>query len=230
MKSTHTAYFKRQQSQTVRKNYQSFGLFDIYSSVEKAKIEEKKFLETPKIVKFVKEDRKLAKNCCFFINRQKIVKIVKITILTKLGGSNHNHIENIERVQRRFTRMLYRKFHYPYEIYKVRIVRLQMTSLENRRLGSDEMHLYKLKNRIFSTNIDLNFENTPGYNLRRVNLFRLPTVHTNVESFSPILRMHRQHMHFFNSLDLREPCFKAFKRYALHEINDIQNSVIPNYR
>lgn len=139
-----------------------------------------------------------------------------------------NHIDDIERIQKRFTRFLYRKFYYPYEDYKTRIVRLQMISLEYRRLLSDEMYLFKLKNGIFVTNVDLNFANNPRYSLRNLNIFRLPAVTNNVEYFSPVLRMHRQHMDYFSDINLQEPCFSAFKRYAIHEIKEVQYSMIRN--
>lgn len=90
----------------------------------------------------------------------------------------------------------------------------------------DEINLYKLKNRIFVTSIEMNFPNNPIYRLRQTPTFRLPPVSNNVEYYSPILRMHRNHMEYFNELDVYEPCFRSFKRYALHEINQIQNAMI----
>lgn len=65
----------------------------------------------------------------------------------------HTMIKQLERVQKRFTRMIYRKFHYPTEPYETRLSRLEMFSLENRRLLTDESVPYKVLNDQFNTSV-----------------------------------------------------------------------------
>lgn len=55
-----------------------------------------------------------------------------------------NHNNALERVQRRFTRSIYKKFHYPKEEYSNRLIRLNMISLEHRRIRIDELYIYNL--------------------------------------------------------------------------------------
>lgn len=52
--------------------------------------------------------------------------------------------EQIESVQKRFTRYIYRKFHYPYEPYETRLLRLNMKSLCDRRTTYNANTLYKI--------------------------------------------------------------------------------------
>lgn len=103
----------------------------------------------------------------------------------------NNHIHSIERVQQRFTRAIYRKFHYPREEYVNRLVRLNMLSLEHRRLLNDELNLYKLYNGIFNTDITLDLRPNPIRFTRHNRTFYLPAVTTNVEYYSPVNRMQR---------------------------------------
>lgn len=136
------------------------------------------------------------------------------------------YINELERIQKRFTRMLFRKFHYPYEGYETRLLRLEMNSLENRRLMLDEIVLYKIQNGALITPLrnSLNY-----YNINRVTrqrqTFYLPAVTSNIEFFAPILRLQRQHNDSFNNVQLDEPNLIAFKRYVKHEINLIEESI-----
>lgn len=132
------------------------------------------------------------------------------------------HIDAIERIQKKFTRIVFRKFHYPYECYNMRLRRLELLSLEDRRTLMDELTLYKIENGIFQLGIPINFQFNPIRVTRNNQLFYLPTVTTNVEFNSPVLRMHRHHMSFFSNVDLHEPNFRAFKRYVTHEIKSTQ--------
>lgn len=52
------------------------------------------------------------------------------------------HINTIERVQRRYTRYIYKKFYYPGEMnFQMRYARLELMSLENKRIISGEVTL-----------------------------------------------------------------------------------------
>lgn len=135
------------------------------------------------------------------------------------------HIDALERIQKKFTRIIFRKFHYPYESYDMRLKRLELLSLENRRNLIDELNLYKLKNGMFHLGIPHNFEFMPVRHTRNNQTFYLPLVTTNVEFHSPLVRMHRYHMYLFNNVDLNEPNFNAFKRYAIHEIKSTQRFI-----
>lgn len=137
------------------------------------------------------------------------------------------HIDAIERIQKKFTRIIFRKFHYPYECYDMRLRRLELLSLENRRRLTDELILYKLKNGIFQLAIPHNFEYNPIRHTRNNRIFYVPFAGTNVEYYSPLKRMHRSHIDLFQNIDLNEPNFNAFKRYANHEVKN--NQIIIHY-
>lgn len=129
-------------------------------------------------------------------------------------------IDMIERVQRRFTRSVFRRFHYPAEAnYFMRNVRLELLSLEDRRSTTDELTLYKINNGTINTTLNeqLRFH-ARNRVTRQNNLFYLPSVRTNVEYFSPLMRMQRQHDNKFSINDLNEPSISTFKRYTLHEV------------
>lgn len=128
------------------------------------------------------------------------------------------HNESIERVQKKFTRMIFRKFHYPREEYNMRLIRLNLLSLEERRLISDEVNLYKIKAGIINVAGAHDFQPNKNRVTRFNRIFYLPFVTTNVEYHSPILRMHRQHMEVFANVNLNENNLNAFKRYTIHEI------------
>ena len=130
------------------------------------------------------------------------------------------HIAAIEKVQRRFTRILFKRFHYPEEMnFYMRNVRLELLSLEERRAITDELTLYKIySKRIITTlNDQINFVTRTRFT-RQSNMFYLPHVTTNVEYFSPIIRIQRQHDVNFPMNDLNEVSINAFKRYTIHEI------------
>lgn len=132
------------------------------------------------------------------------------------------HIDRLERVQKKFTRILFRKFNYPYETYNMRLIRLNLLSLEHRRLLADKLMLFKINNGLNRTIVNHHFEPLHGRQLRHNRTFYLPFANNNVEFYSPVLRMHRQHMEYFADLDLYEPHLGAFKRYSIFEIKALQ--------
>lgn len=138
-----------------------------------------------------------------------------------------SHIDRLERVQRKFTRIVYRKFHYPYEAYNMRLMRLDLLSLEHRRILSDELMLFKIKNGINQIAVNHNFNPVHTRQLRFNRTFYLPFANNNVEFFSPVLRMHRQHMDYFSDINLYETNLSAFKRYSIFEIKSLQ--IVSNY-
>lgn len=82
--------------------------------------------------------------------------------------------------------MIFRKFHYPKEEYDMRLIRLNMLSLENRRLLSDEFTLFKIKAGIFNVVDANNFQPINTRPLRFNRVFYLPFVTTNIEYHSPL--------------------------------------------
>lgn len=130
-------------------------------------------------------------------------------------------IDMVEKVQRRFTRIIFKRFHYPAEInYLMRNVRLELLSLEDRRSVTDELTLFKIHNGTIQTRLNEQLQfNARTRATRQVNTFYLPSVRTNVEFFSPMLRMQRQHDERFYANDLNEQSLNTFKRYTFHEVN-----------
>ncbi|XP_037049545.1 uncharacterized protein LOC119083844 [Bradysia coprophila] len=97
-----------------------------------------------------------------------------------------NSIEKIERVQRKFTRMLYRKFNWNYVDYPQRLARLKLPMLESRRFISDEIFLYKVVNGRFTVALD---NDVVLYNSRRPSRHEAPTFYpatyvSNLRHFS----------------------------------------------
>lgn len=138
-------------------------------------------------------------------------------------------IDIIERVQKKYTRLIFRKFRYPYESYNMRLIRLEMLSLENRRILSDEQMLYKIKNGRLNLSISHDFQFNPRplrFNNNRI--FYLPFVNNNAQFFGPIIRMHRNHMEIFPNVNLFEQNYASFRRYSLHEIKE--TLVVTNYQ
>lgn len=133
------------------------------------------------------------------------------------------YVERIEKVQRSFTRRLFRKFHYIYESYENRLIRLGLLSLYDRRIASDEIVFYKLCNNILSSNISNNIVRRNSYvNLRRRTQFYPPFASTNIEHHSAYNRMQRKHDELFGNIDLNTQPTNAFKRYVIHELRSVQ--------
>lgn len=131
------------------------------------------------------------------------------------------YIERIERVQRRFTKRIFYKFHFPMEKYEMRLIRLNMLSLEDRRLMFDELTLFKMLNNIIYTSIAHKINlNNPIRSMRRVNTFYLPFVTSNIEFFSTIVRIQRQHNEIFDSLALTNNSLNSFRNKVITDLYD----------
>lgn len=141
-----------------------------------------------------------------------------------------NKIELVDRVQRRFTRILFRRFRYPSEKHWcMRNFRLGLLSLEERRLVSDEITLYKIYSSKLRTKLTNQIRvHTRVRATRQNNMFYLPFVTNNVQHFSTMIRIQRQHDEDFYMNDLSEESMNAFKRYTLHEVN--KKRLILDYR
>lgn len=124
-------------------------------------------------------------------------------------------IDQIERVQKKFTRMFYFKFRiaYPRPSYDQRLLKLNLRSLESRRLENDEVTLYKLVH----NHIDTTLRNKISYHqparaTRRNPVFYLPRMYTNYQENSPIYRVQRNHDVYFSELNIFNSNLNSFKK------------------
>lgn len=124
-------------------------------------------------------------------------------------------IDQIERVQKKFTRMFYFKFRiaYPRPSYDQRLLKLNLRSLESRRLENDEVTLYKLvHNHIDTTLRDKISYHQPARATRRNPVFYLPRMCTNYQENSPIYRVQKNHDVYFSELDIFNSSLNSFKK------------------
>lgn len=129
------------------------------------------------------------------------------------------YIDKLEKVQRCFTRRLFKKFNFVGEEYNMRLVRLEMMSLYDRRIATDELVFYKLINRKLDTSISDRITNRNIYvHLRRANQFYPPFASTNIEYHSALNRMQRKHDELFTGIDIHENSLNSFKGYVYYEI------------
>lgn len=91
-----------------------------------------------------------------------------------------SHIDAIERIQKKFPRIIFRKFHYPYESYNMRLIRLELMSLEDRRSLIDELNLFKIKRGTFRLSVDHNFQSNSIRVIRNNPTFYLPLRMSNI--------------------------------------------------
>lgn len=121
--------------------------------------------------------------------------------------------DKIDRVQRKFTRMLYRKFNWNYVAYAQRLERLKLPLLESRRLIADETFLYKVVNNLFTVALD---DDVVLYNPVRSSRRDAPTFYpsiyaSNIENNAPVVRMQSTHNELFNDIDIFLTPFNSFK-------------------
>lgn len=120
------------------------------------------------------------------------------------------YVDRIEAVQHSFTRYIYRKFHYPYEEYDQRLLRLGMKSLERRREEADVLFLHKLTHSSVNCALTeaLAFK-FPTRGLRAVDLFHLPQHRTNVGKSAPVYRLCKLYNDVYHDVDI----FNNFNRF-----------------
>lgn len=135
------------------------------------------------------------------------------------------YINQIEKVQKRFTRIIGRKFHFPREDYHLRLIRFDMISLKNRRLISDELFLCKMVNGSLNTKLknDLTFHQ-PTRTLRNHPIFYVPFATTNIEYSISLLRIQRQHNDLFRTIDMSVP-IGIIKRSIINLLPTVDDSV-----
>lgn len=124
-----------------------------------------------------------------------------------------NSVDKLEKVQRKFTRMLYRKFNWPKVEYHQRLERLKVPLLESRRFIADEIFLYKVVNHRFTVSLDGDVVLFNGVRSTRQvpPIFYPPAYSSNIESNSPIVRMQFNHDNLFKSIDIFNTPFGLFK-------------------
>ena len=130
----------------------------------------------------------------------------------------------IESIQRRFSRCIFKKFRVSDVVppYINRLQKLNLMSLESRRLYLDELLLYKIINSIVHTSFisEVNLY-VPAYRSRNLNLFKVVTSATNAGLASPQYRLMINHDLFFSdqSLDIFDRSVYGFKSSMLNLIN-----------
>lgn len=160
------------------------------------------------------------RSCKRFRNPDSIITLYKAYVRSHVEYCSvvwspiyQNSIDKIERVQRKFTRMLYRKFNWRKVEYHQRLERLKLPLLETRRLIADETFLYKVVNGRFEADLMSDIVTFNGARSTRQvpPTFYPPTYSTNIEANSPIIRMQFNHESFFNSFDIFNTPFSSFK-------------------
>lgn len=124
----------------------------------------------------------------------------------------HTYTNIIENVQRKFTRILCYKFKIVYSDYEDRLKKLSMTALFYRRLYFDEVLLYKIISNRLNTNLVESFNiHIPNRVTRFAPVFYVPSVSSNIQFFSLVLRLKRQHNEYFSHIDLHDISFTRAK-------------------
>lgn len=109
--------------------------------------------------------------------------------------------------------MIYRKFNWSYAEYPQRLERLKLPLLESRRYIADEIFLYKVVNRRFTTTLDADIVvfNPVRSTRQETPTFYPPNYPSNMERNSPIVRMQSNHNDLFNDLNIFSAPFNSFK-------------------
>lgn len=129
------------------------------------------------------------------------------------------YIDKIERVQRKFTRIVAYKFKHPAVCYEMRLQKMNMISLRNRRIVIDQILFFKIVNGITNTSFNHHFAtHIPIHNTRFAPSFYWRNSTTNIKFFSIRDRLQRQHNELFRlPLVLNQP-FSSLKRILLHSL------------
>ena len=137
------------------------------------------------------------------------------------------YVNVIERVQRKYTRMYYYKFNMSKPDYAERLDRLNMKSLEKRRLMSDEMTLYKIFHRRIDTKLNesIAFFNHGRSTRRNVAssrpIFYTTTYSSNAERNQPLNRMQDHHDKYFPECDIFIDSIVSFKNSVINAATNL---------
>ena len=131
-----------------------------------------------------------------------------------------NHIDAIEKVQRKFTRFVYYKFHYPYQDYEHRLLTLGLQSLKKRRQLTDFKCLHKIVNGTIITNClsDIVMRNNRK-NVRNMDLFGVRKFNTEHCKNSPIPRMLNSYNSLFKGENYFNVSINEFMKIVSFKIN-----------
>ncbi len=133
----------------------------------------------------------------------------------------HNKI--IERVQRKYTRMFFYKFNFQKTEYVDRLKRLNISSLESRRLKNDEIILFKIMHGQMDTTLNqsLTYFNHGRVTRRDRPVFYTPRYTSNIVQNEPLHRMQDHHDKYFSGCDIFCESIESFK-------NSVVNTVLPD--
>ena len=113
------------------------------------------------------------------------------------------YVDKIERIQRKFTRRLYYAHKIRKADYEVRLSTLKMQKLSVRRIGIDELYLFKIINGHVTSDLLDKFEfATNPFNLRTIPTFRLPAHSTNIRFKCPSFRLQHSHNQSFSQVNI----------------------------
>lgn len=147
----------------------------------------------------------------------------KLEYLSTIWSPGYDsYTQQIEAVQRKFTRLLNYRFRFPVEEYPDRLRRYNMVTLEQRRVSSDEVVLYKLANGKINSEVlvELNFRYYLN-NIRERLTFEPSIARNNIRAFSPMIRMQENHNKFFLATDFSSTIHK-FKTDVFHSLRDFR--------
>lgn len=160
------------------------------------------------------------RSCKRFRNPESIITLYKAYVRSHLEYCSvvwspiyQNAIDKLEKVQRKFTRMLFRKFNWQKVDYPQRLERLKIPLLESRRYIADEIFLFKVVNHRFSVALDgeVVFFDSGRSTRQAPRIFYPPVYNSNIESNAPIVRMQLNHDKLFSSVDIFASSLTTFR-------------------
>jgi hypothetical protein len=126
------------------------------------------------------------------------------------------HIESLEKVQRRFTRFVFIKFHYPYVDYHSRLTQLNMLSLRKRRLVHDQMLLYSIvRDQVSIQSSIINVSYRANFSRRSKDVFYEKTWTLNTANFAPLPRLIRGYNRHLTEVDIFHLSRSTYKESIL---------------
>lgn len=162
---------------------------------------------------------------CTRFRKLKPLKTLYLTLVRPLLEYNspvwspfyNTHVRTLESVQNRFTRYVYRKFHYPYESSDVRNKRLELSSLLDRRNINDALTLHKIVHGSIDSDLTNNiFIKCNSRNTRNCETFRLQTARTNVGIKEPLYRMCNTYNTELSHIDIFTSFAEFKKKVSVH--------------
>ena len=161
----------------------------------------------------------LTRTCQKFTNLKTILCLYKAIVRPHLEYCSsvwspiyNIYADKVESVQHRFTRYVYKKFHYLMEEYQTRLQRLELQSLYDRRMQASATVLHKIVNFNLQTSLASQIQyrfNT--HNLRTIRTFAFGIPTTNLGKAAPLFRMCTDYEENFSNVDIFNSNIDTFK-------------------